>query len=122
MRTRLLLSIALTATFAAGQNGGIPAPGNVSLPLEQYNHLLDLAAKAPKGPEPPPVPYALRNARLNWSVDGAVVAGSIALEGEIFAPGAAKVPLLSGMTVTNGQMKGKDLPLTRDGAWHAAVL
>ena len=72
----------------AGQNGaGVPASGNVSLPVDEYNRLLEMAAKPTKGPDAPPVAYIIRNA-LNLVVQGETAVGSVSLEGEVFAGGA----------------------------------
>ena len=122
MTTRLLLTIAVCAAAGLAQNGaGVPASGNVSLPVDEYNRLLEMAAKPPKGPDAPPVAYVIRNAQLDLAVQGETVAGSVSLEGEVFASGGVKAPLVTGMVVTAAELKGRDLPLLREAGAHQAV-
>ncbi|HKF23212.1 MAG TPA: carboxypeptidase-like regulatory domain-containing protein, partial [Candidatus Angelobacter sp.] len=43
-------------------------------------------------------------------------------EGEVFSKGAAKVPLVSGLTIFNARQQGKMLPLFEEGSMATAVL
>ncbi|MGB6597334.1 MAG: hypothetical protein WBE70_09440, partial [Candidatus Acidiferrum sp.] len=50
----------LTSVPAWGQDmlsPPVPAPGNVTLPLDEYNRLLELAGKSPKKVDTAPLPY-----------------------------------------------------------------
>ena len=112
----LLLSMAVAAM---GQP--MPAAGNVSLPLEEYNKLVEQAAKA--GAKPGlPQPYALRSANLNFEIKADSVSGIVQLDGEVLADGTIKVPLAKGLTVMDARRQGKDLPLTLEGGVHTAIL
>ena len=42
----------------------LPDPGNVTLTLDEYNRLVDLAAKPPKKPDVAPLPYSIKHADL----------------------------------------------------------
>jgi len=123
MRARLwLASLAVTSAALAQSNLPLPAAGNVTLPLEDYNKLVELAGKPPKKVEIPPLPYIVKSAQMDLQVTGESISGSIALEGEVFTKGERKVPLLTGMTVLDARQKGRELPLEQEGGAVAAVL
>ena len=123
MKTRLALAMLAASAAAIAQNSTpLPGPGNVTLPLDEYNRLLELAAKPARRAEAPPLPYALRTAQMNLAAGSDTVAGSIALDGEVFANGSTKAPLVSGMIVRSAQQNGKDLPLLQEAGVHTAVL
>jgi len=99
-----------------------PDPGNVTLTLDEYNKLVELAAKPPKKPDVAPLPYSLKHAQLKLNVENTTVLGSIEFEGEVFHKGMSKVALTSGLTILDAHQNGKGLPLVLDGATHAALL
>lgn len=120
---KTLISVLLWTALAAAQNGvPVPAPGDVTLPLDEYNRLVDLASKSSKKAEAPPVPYAIQRAQLELQATGTTASGTAQLEGEVFAAGLTKVPLGAGMTVFDARRDAGDLPLTWDGAARSAVL
>ena len=120
---RTLVCMALWMNAAAAQvTAPLPAAGNVTLPLDEYNRLLELAAKPPKKSDAPPVPFAIQSADMKLVVVGGTVSGTVQLEGVVFATGAVKVPLLGGMTVFDARRQGGAPPLMWDGASDAAVL
>jgi len=120
MRIRSLLT--LCACFTAAQAQPVPAPGNVTLPLEEYNKLVTLAAQPLKKPDTPPYPYVLNSARMNFEVKGESASGTVELAGEVLADGARKIPLLTGMTVLSAHQQGRDLPLEQSAGVHSALL
>jgi hypothetical protein len=125
MKTGLLVLLLAVPAAVLGQDKGglpLPAPENVALPLDEYNKLVELANKPAKKPEAPPLPYAIKRAELKLQVTGESASGSIEMEGEVFAKGGAKAPLVSGLTILNAQEKGKDLPLEQEGGVDTAVL
>jgi hypothetical protein len=81
-----------------------------------------LAAKPAKKSDAPPVPFAIQRADMKLVVAGGTASGTVQLEGEVFATGAVKVPLIAGMTVFDARRQGGAPPLMWDGASHAAVL
>ena len=125
MRSGLLLLMLALPPAALGQERTplpLPAAGNVTLPLDEYNRLLELAGKPVKEPPAPPQPYALESADLAFEVAGEKASGKILLEGEVFRAGATKVPLVAGLTILDAQQRGKDLPLQQEGGARIAVL
>ena len=128
MKRQLLLFpiiavLALPAWAQQKAEGPQPAPGNVTLSLDEYNRLLALANHPGKKSEAPPAPYVLKHAELKFHVVNDNVMGSLQFEGETLGAGETKVPLVSGMTVLEARHGGKPLPLllTDNGA-HTAIL
>src|SRR5215472_11691939 len=74
----------------------LPASGNVTLTLTEYDRLMDLASKAAKKREQPPVAYTIKHADLKLRVTEDAVLGTVMEQGEVFSKGAAKVPLANG--------------------------
>jgi len=100
----------------------VPASGNVTLPLDEYNRLLELASKPVHKTDAPPVPYSMKRADLKFRVTDASVQGTIQLQGEILHKGATKVPLTTGMAILDARQEGKSLPLALENGTHTAVL
>jgi len=110
-------------TSAQERNGvPVPATGNVTLPLDEYTHLLELSAKPRPKFETAPVAYTIKRADLNLRVNNDWVAGSVRLEGEIFGKGETKVPLSNGLTILDAHQDGRALPLEQDGGTNTAIL
>jgi hypothetical protein len=126
MKGSLLLAIlmALVAVTSAQRKDELPLPdaGNVTLSLEEYNKLIELAGKPGKKPDQPPLPYVLKRAELKLHVSNQTVAGEIQLEGEVFKKGIAKVPLVTDMTILDARQEGRSVPLEQEGGRHVAVL
>ena len=120
----LLLSACAVAAFAAEEKSPLPLPdsGNVTLTLEEYNRLVELAAKPPKTPDTPPLPYSLKRAEMKLRVENDSVLGTVELDGEVFRKGISKVPLTSGMTVLDAHQNGKGVPLQQENGTHTALL
>ncbi len=119
MKTLLVVLCALAA--AEGQVS-TPAPGTVTMPLDEYNKLLELANRPAKKPDGPPVPFAIKRAHLDLQAGPESVAGAVQLDGEVFARGVVRVPLLSGMIVSDAQQKERELPLEQNAGVHTALL
>lgn len=119
MKTLLLV---LSALAVAQGQVSTPSPGTVTMPLDEYNKLLELASHPAKKPEGPPVPFAIKRAHLDLQAGGESVSGAVQLDGEVFARGVIRLPLLSGMTVTDAQQKERELPLEQSGGVHTALL
>ena len=125
-----LLSILLTwmlvlPGFAAADEIAlppVPASGNVTLPLDEYNRLLELASKQPRKLDTPPVPYTLKRADLKFRVTNESVQGALQLQGEILHKGATKIPLITGMAILDARQEGKSLPLELENGTHTAVI
>jgi hypothetical protein len=100
----------------------VPATGNVTLPLDEYNRLLELANKPAGKLDTPPVPYTMKRADLKFRVANESVQGTVQLQGEILHKGATKIPLTTGMAILDARQEGKGLPLELDNGTHTAVL
>ncbi len=123
----LIFSLALCAAASernpvSNSKLPLPASGNVTLPLAEYNRLVDLASRSIKTQEPPPNSYTLKSADLKLHVSSSNVLGTVALDGEVFLKSATKVPLASGVTVLSAQREGRPLPLLQEGGLTTAVL
>lgn len=99
-----------------------PAPGNVTLSLDEYNRLLALANRPGKKSEAPPLPYLLKHAELKLRVVNDGVLGSIEFEGETLSDNMTKVPLITGATVLDARHGAKPLPLLLENGTHTAIL
>jgi hypothetical protein len=123
MRIGLVIAAVAAAAAAMAQSGiPLPAAGQVALPLDEYNRLLEAAGKPPKKPETPPLAYTIQSADLKLDVQGERVTGTIQLAGEVMHKGQLKVPLVSGMTILDARQNGRPLPLDQANGTHLAVL
>lgn len=133
MKKSLLALILVFAIAANAEDKGLlpnsppnslplPASGDVTLPLGEYNHLVELATKPVKKPEMPPLSYAIKRADLKLQVGSESVIGNIQMQGEVFTKGLTKVPLTSGITVFDARQEGRGLPLEQEGGKHVAIL
>jgi len=100
----------------------LPDPGSVTLTLDEYNKLVEMAAKPPKKPDGAPLPYSIKHADVKLHVENDGVRGTIELEGEVFRKGTSKVPLTSGITILDAHQSGKGIPLIQENDTHAALL
>jgi hypothetical protein len=114
---------AVAARDAAGQARPIPQgpEGTVTLPVTDYDRLLDRAAQPPAGPDRPPVPAVVGRAEMRARVDGDTVRGTLRLDGEVFQRGSVKVPLVTGATLVDARSEGRTLPVVHEGDLHSAV-
>jgi hypothetical protein len=100
----------------------VPPAGNVTLPLDEYNRLLELANKSPRRVESAPLPYTIKRGDLKFRVTNETVMGTVQFEGEIFNKGETKVALTSGMTVLDARQQAKGLPFEQEGGTQTAIL
>ena len=115
--------VLLQPSFAQLRSDALPpAPGNVTLSLDEYNRLLALANRPGKKSEAPPALYVLKHADLKLRVVNNDVRGSIQFEGETLGSNVTKVPLTSGMTILDARHGTKPLPLLLESGTHAAIL
>src|SRR6201993_2974729 len=129
MNTRLITSMLVGCTCLmsvcwAGDKESLPLPdpGNVTLTLDEYNELVERAAKLPKKPDSAPIPYSIKHADLKLRVENNGVTGTVELEGEVFHKGISKVPLTSGITILDAHQNGKGVPLIQENGAHVALL
>jgi hypothetical protein len=93
----------------------------VTLPVDDYDRLLDRAAQPAATSDAPPVPSVVGRAELRARITGAAARGTLRLEGEVFQRGPVKVPLVTGATLLDARADGRTLPLLQDRDAHAAV-
>ena len=119
---RMILFVTL-GSFVYGQTPlPIPTAGNVTLPLDEYNKLVEQAAKPPRRPEGPPLSHAIKSAQLDLQVGNTGITGKILFDGEVFLKGDRKVPLVSGMVVTDAQRQGSELPMQLENGAQVALI
>ncbi|MGC1618333.1 MAG: carboxypeptidase-like regulatory domain-containing protein [Candidatus Acidiferrum sp.] len=123
---KIFLAIALLTSMPVwGQDmisPPVPPTGSVTLPLDEYNRLLELASKTPKKVESAPLPYTINRADLKLRVANETVLGTIQLQGETFKKGETKVALTSGLTILDAHQQGKSLPFEQEGSTQTAIL
>ena len=123
----LIVNVALTAAAAtaiAQERPRLPQgpAGTVTLPVVEYNRLIDLAGRPSKRVDPPPVPAVVARADLRARVAGDMARGTLRLDGQVFHRGKVRVPLVAAVTLLDARADGTPLPLVHEGDVHAAVL
>jgi hypothetical protein len=96
------------------------APGTVTLPLVEYDRLVERAAHPPDVPEKPPVAAVLSSATLSLRVAGRSVRGTMELAGEVFRPGSVR--LFDGQGLLDATQAGRSVPLRVEGNAPYAVV
>jgi hypothetical protein len=96
--------------------------GTVTLPVADYDRLIDRAAQPDRTTDSPPVASVMTHADLRARVDGGIARGTLRLDGETYARGHVKVALVSGATLLEARAEGRPLPVLQQGDAHAAVL
>jgi hypothetical protein len=110
------------AAVMQAQNTPVPEAGNVTLPLEEYNELVQRSEQLPKPIPAPPVPYVLKVVQMDLQVNGESVSGAVSIEGEVLAKRDREVPLISGMVVREATQPGRELPVQQRGGTLSALL
>ena len=96
-------------------------PRGVTLPLAEYNRLVDLASRPPEIAAPP-LPAVLASAELRVRVERDIARGAFTLAGDVLRPGVHRVSLMSGATLTEASVGGRPVPLMVEGQAHTALL
>ena len=68
------------------------------------------------------LPAALTRADLRVRVDAGTVRATMAVDGEVFQPGAVKVPLISQAILLDARAGDRPLPLVAEGNSHLAIV
>jgi hypothetical protein len=122
----VVMSLCLCASLVWGaeEKSTLPLPdsGNVTLTLDEYNRLMELASKTPKRPDVAPLPYSIKHAEVKLNVANDAVRGTVELQGEVFRKGISKVPLTNGMTILDAHQNGKGVALLQENGTHTALL
>lgn len=102
------------------------APGTVTVPLPEYDRLVERARKGQPPPAVPPVEVALARAEARGAVSERLARGSLTLEGEVYATGVVKLPLgalpASGLTLLEARSAGRPVPLVQAAGQVQALL
>jgi hypothetical protein len=129
MKNRFLVALMLWSVCWGRAYGGdeksvlpLPDSGNVTLTLDEYNKLVELATKPPKRNDVPPLPYSIKHVDLKLHVENDGVLGTVQLDGEVFRKGVSKVPLTTGMTILDAHQNGKGVPLQQENGTDTALL
>src|SRR5262245_14823109 len=117
----VLAALALAPSLPADQ-APKGAVGTVTLPLAEYDRLVDLGREAAKRGPLPPVPAVLSRADLRVRVADGTARGSLTLEGEVLRGGPTRVPLMAGPTLLAARLAGRPVPLFREGDLPCAVV
>src|SRR5258708_4011088 len=127
---RSIIALMLLASVTFGQHRSLPpdsaptpsTPGNVTLSLAEYNRLVELAAHKKADPDIAPLPFVLGRAAFKVRLENDSLIGDLDIGGAVLQKGAARVSLITGLTVLDAQQSGGALPLLQDGAAHVAIL
>ena len=124
MKTRLFPVVLLLAAIAMADDKMLPLPnsGNVTLTLDEYNRLIEMAAKPPKKSDTPPLAYSIKHADMKLHIEDGVVLGTVQLDGEVFRKGISKVPLAAGMTIFDAHSGVKSVPMQLENGTQTALL
>jgi hypothetical protein len=99
-----------------------PDAGNVTLTLDEFNRLNELANRPPKRAEVPPLPYSLKHTALKLKAGDDSAIGTVQFDGEVLKNGIIKVPLITGVTIFDAHRDGKSVPLQLADGIQTAVL
>ena len=118
------LVFSIAAHSAAAQPPARPTelPRSVTMTLAEYNRLLDLAARAPVGAAPAPVPAIVASADLKVTVDRETARGVFNLSGQVLQNGVSRVTLFQGATLVDANAGGRPVPLLADGQTVTALI
>jgi Carboxypeptidase regulatory-like domain len=98
------------------------AAGTVTMTRAEYDRLLDLATRRPAGVDVAPVAAALTRADIRVRVSGAAARSTMRVDGEVFRPGIAKVPLIKNATLLEARMDNRPLPVIAEAGMHVALV
>lgn len=128
---KALILILLLTVSAVGQqrntrlDTSLPAPGSpgtVTIPLSEYDRLIERASRKEKSPEEAPLPFVLSHATFKLRVENQTLVGYVDIDGALLEKGAVKTPLTSSLTILEAKQAGQPLPLLQEGSSHAAIL
>jgi Carboxypeptidase regulatory-like domain len=108
--------------FAEKEALPTPDPGSVTLTLEEFNRLTELANKPQKQPDLPPLACSLTRAALKLKAGDDSATGTMQFDGEVLKKSTVKVPLVSGVTVFDSSREGKSLPVELSEGVQTAIL
>jgi hypothetical protein len=120
-----MLNVALLTIFslAVAQLASAQTPTRtVTLPLAEFNRLIDLANRPLAQSPVAPVGAVLASADMRVRIGRDTAQGVFNLAGDVLRDGVSRVPLIAGATLIDGTAAGRPLPLAADGPMHTALL
>ena len=118
LRAGALAAAAVLFTSAQSVTAQTP-PRTVTLPLTEYNRLVDLSSRpAPAAP----VGAVISAAELRVRVERDMARGVFSLTGDALRPGVNRVNLVTGATLLGASVAGGPLALAADQNTHAALV
>ena len=115
----------LLSPVSFAQTPPVAPPGSVTLPLVDYDKLVDRAAHPPAPAERPPVAAVVARADLQVRVSAAGVHGTATLQGEVLSEGRVRVPLVDRtptIALLDAQQAGAPVPIVTEGGTMSAIL
>jgi hypothetical protein len=131
MKAVILILLITIAAMGQHRNASLDArlplpvpsgPGTVTLSLNEYNRLIELASRKTKTPDGVPLPFVLSRAIFKLRVENQTLVGTVDIDGALLEKGAVKTPLTTGLTILEAKQSGTALPLLQEGANHSAIL
>jgi len=119
------VALVVLPTQAFAQQTGRPPsgqPGTVTLSLSDYDRLVARAERPTRTVEPPPIPATVSRAEVVVRIAGDRARGIFTLEGEVFATGLTRVPLLKGAPIVDARIGTTPVALVRDGDVTVALI
>jgi len=113
-------AVAIVAWLAVMRPEG--GAGTVTLPKGEYDRLVERAAVPRPRPEPTPVSAGVGSVDVRVRVDGTSARASARLQGDVFAAGAVRVPIVSTAAVVDARLGEKPVALVRGEKEDSAIL
>jgi hypothetical protein len=113
---------ALPAANAFAQSVVPSEARTVTMPLAEYNRLLDLERRAPLAPAAAPVAAVVSSADLKIRIDRDTARGTIAFAGQVLRSGITRVPLMNGATLADVTSGGRPVALVTEGQMLQALI
>ena len=109
---------------ATAQEPRVPAgpAGTVTLTRIEYDRLLDLGALRPPRVDVLPTAGALTRADIRVRVSDGVARATMRVDGEVFRPGVARIPLIKDATLIDAGIENRALPIITEGGTHFALV
>src|SRR6185436_803998 len=104
MKPAVILILLLTITTYAQRNSPVdavlPAPGSsgtVTISLNEYDRLVELASRKPKPTDSAPLPFVLSRAAFKLKLVDQTLVGTVEIDGSLLEKGNVKAPLTTGL-------------------------
>lgn len=116
------LSFAFAAIATAQTNVPVLAPGTVTIPVAEYNDLMERMNRFTQATAIAPRPYSVQSVEFRLQTEKGHATGTVEVRGEVTRSGPVIVPLASGLNVRDAKRNGVPVALTMQGSKHAMVI